>query len=85
MYAEQGLVQKGAENIQEFYFSIKNTITLWDDDIKIIPYKFYISFKRKTNFCDISIGKNQLKLWLNFNYGELEYICSVIKEAWMKK
>lgn len=116
VYTEQELLTKGSEEMQELYFSIKETITSWDDHIKVIPYKLYVSFKRKTNFCDISIGRNQLKLWLNYNYGdlddskgqfrnvkdighhgngdyeivvkddsELEYIYSVIKEAWLKK
>ncbi len=116
VYTEQELVQKGTDEIQALYFSIRETITSWDDNIKVLPYKLYISFKRKTNFCDITIGKNQLKLWLNYNYGELndskglfrnvkeighhgngdyeivikddselEYIYSVIKEAWSKK
>lgn len=116
VYTEQELVQKGSEGIQELYYVIKESIISWDDNIKVGASKLYVSFKRKTNFCDISIGKNQLKLWLNYNYGELndsknlfrnvkevghhgngdyeiiikddrdlEYILSVVKEAWSKK
>ncbi|MBX8935416.1 DUF5655 domain-containing protein [Enterococcus gilvus] len=116
VYTEQELIQRSSEEIRELYYSIKENITSWDDSIKVGASKLYVYFKRKTNFCDISIGKNQLKLWLNYNYGELndskklfrnvkevghhgngdyeiiikddkdlEYILSVIKEAWSKK
>ena len=42
------------------------------DDISIKPLKFYIAFVRKSNFCDINIQKNQIKIWLNINRGKLE-------------
>jgi predicted transport protein len=42
------------------------------DDINIVPKKVYIGYKRKTNFIDISIGKNELWCWINMKKGELD-------------
>ena len=58
--------------MQELYDKVKRMILNIGDDISIKATKFYIAFIRKTNFCDINIQKNQIKIWLNVKKGKLE-------------
>ncbi|WP_258008027.1 DUF5655 domain-containing protein, partial [Tetragenococcus halophilus] len=113
--AKLELISKGNEESQALYHSIKQAILDWDPNIQVTANKHYVSFKRKTNFCDIAIQKKQVKIWLNAKMGDLddsqnifrdvtnighygngdyevsiqydtnvEYILSVIKQAWMR-
>ncbi|GFK29297.1 DUF5655 domain-containing protein [Tetragenococcus halophilus] len=115
VYTEEDLISKGNEESQALYHSIKQAILDWDPNIQVTANKHYVSFKRKTNFCDIAIQKKQVKIWLNAKVGDLddsqnvfrdvtnighygngdyevsiqydtnvEYILSVIKQAWMR-
>lgn len=115
VYTEEDLISKGNEESQALYHSIKQAILDWDPNIQVKANKHYVSFKRKTNFCDIAIQKKQVKIWLNAKVGDLddsqnvfrdvtnighygngdyevsiqydtnvEYILSVIKQAWMR-
>lgn len=115
VYTEEDLISKGNEESQALYHSIKQAILDWDPNIQVKANKHYVSFKRKTNFCDIAIQKKQVKIWLNAKMGDLddsqnifrdvtnighygngdyevsiqydtnvEYILSVIKQAWMR-
>lgn len=115
VYTEEMLVEKGTEKIKFIFQNLRETILEWDPSINVGATKLYIYFKLKTNFCDIAVQKNQIKIWLNFKFGELwdpknlfedvsnkghhgngdyqaiikdnseiEYVLSVIKEAWEK-
>ena len=71
VYTEDEKKSFGTQEIQELYEKLKAMILNIGDDISIKPMKLYIAFLRKTNFCDINIQKNQLKIWLNVTKGEL--------------
>jgi predicted transport protein len=63
---------KISETTKQVYLNLKEKIMNIGDDINIVPKKVYIGYKRKTNFIDISIGKNELWCWINMKKGELD-------------
>lgn len=71
VYTEQENIELGTQAIQELYEKLKNMILNIADDITIKPRKLYIAYIRKTNFCDINVQKNQIKIWLNIEKGKL--------------
>lgn len=72
VYTEDDLIRSAAENIQELYEKIKGMILNIADDITVRPTKLYIAFIRKSNFCEIAIQKNKLKIWINAVKGTLD-------------
>jgi predicted transport protein len=56
----------------ELYDTMKSRILLLGGDIRIQPVKFYISFKRHTNFADIEFQKSRLKIHINIPKGKLD-------------
>ena len=63
---------KTSETTKLVYQNLKEKIMNIGDDINIVPKKVYIGYKRKTNFIDVSIGKNELWCWINMKKGELD-------------
>jgi predicted transport protein len=72
IYTESNRKEAGSLEMQELYDKVKRMILNIGDDISIKATKFYIAFIRKTNFCNINIQKNQIKIWLNVKKGKLE-------------
>lgn len=72
VYTEEQHLSVANEKIKEVYNDFKNAILNLDDGIEIQAKKVYISFKKKTNICDIEIQKSCLKLYLNAKWGKLE-------------
>lgn len=72
VYTEDELIQFANESIQELYEKIKRMILNIADDITTKPTKLYMAFIRRSNFCDIEIQKNQLKVWINVQKGKLD-------------
>ena len=71
VYTEDNVLEKGSEVIREWYFELSDRI-LELGKIKVDPQKLYIAFKGKTNICDVVIGKNKLKIFINLKDGELK-------------
>lgn len=69
VYTEEEKKEFGSQEMQELYEKLKAMIFNIGDDISIKPTKLYIAFRRKTNFCDVCLQKNQLKIWLNVPKG----------------
>lgn len=63
---------KISETTKRLYINLKEKIMTIGDDIHIVPKKVYIGFKRRTNFIDVSIIKNELWCWINMKKGELD-------------
>jgi predicted transport protein len=63
---------KISEKTKEIYKNLKDRILNLGDDIIVSPKKIYIGFKRKSNFIDVSISKNELWCWLNLKKNELD-------------
>lgn len=74
---------KVLDTTRERYFNLRERILNLGSDIEIVPRKMYVSFKRKTNFFDILIGKSDLWCWINLKVGELDDpkgLCRVVKD-----
>lgn len=71
VYKEEDHLENGSQEIIELYQKLRNYILEIANDIEIKPTKLYLAFINITNFCDISILKKSLKIWINLNYGDL--------------
>ncbi len=73
VYTEDFLFEnsKASDEIKELYFSLKERI-LSLGEMNIVPRQTYISFKRKSNFVDMTFQKGNLWLWINLKKGELD-------------
>lgn len=63
---------KISDNIKQVYQDLKERILNIGGDINIVPKKSYIGYKRKSNFFDVLIQKNDLWCWINMKKGELD-------------
>lgn len=81
VYTEQENIEFGTQEIQELYEKLKNMILNIADDITIKPRKLYIAYIRKTNFCDINVQKNQIKIWLNIDKGKLSDSKEIVRDV----
>jgi len=81
VYTEQEKIEFGTQAIQELYEKLKTMILNIGDDISIKPTKLYIAFLRKTNFCDINIQKNQIKIWLNSSKGNISDSKGILRDV----
>ncbi|PZM85735.1 hypothetical protein DLH72_01560 [Candidatus Gracilibacteria bacterium] len=72
-YTEEDLTKKCNQNILEIYEELKEFILGLDDEIVIIPKKYYLAFKKNgKNYFDIEIQKTGLRLFFNLKKGELQ-------------
>lgn len=63
---------KISETTKEVYQNLKERILNMGGDVNIVPKKSYIGYKRKTNFFDVLIQRNDLWCWINMKKGELD-------------
>lgn len=70
-YTIEEHLNKAGENVKELFLKLREQIKAIDENIKEEPLKYYIAYKLTTNFTDIEIQKNQLKVSLNVKSGEL--------------
>jgi len=72
VYTEEDHLKTTSDDVRELYDELKERIYNLGDTVEIKPYKIYIAFKSNTNFADIGIQKNQIKIWLNLRNGTLD-------------
>jgi len=72
LYTEEDHLKTTSDDVRELYDELKERIYNLGDTVEIKPYKIYIAFKSNTNFADIGIQKNQIKIWLNLRNGTLD-------------
>ncbi len=63
---------KISETTKEVYQNLKEKILNMGGEVNITPKKSYIGYKRKTNFFDVLIQRNDLWCWINMKKGELD-------------
>jgi predicted transport protein len=63
---------KISDNIKQVYQELKERILNMGGEVNITPKKSYIGYKRKTNFFDVLIQRNDLWCWINMKKGELD-------------
>jgi len=72
VYTEDDHLKTTSDDVKELYDELKERIYNLGDTVEIKPYKIYIAFKSNTNFADLGIQKNQIKIWLNLRLGTLD-------------
>ncbi len=60
------------ETTKRLYEELKTKVLQFGDDIKIVPLKFYIAFKRNTNFIDVEFRKSKILVFMNMKQGTLD-------------
>jgi predicted transport protein len=63
---------KISDTTKEVYKNLRERVMNIGDDINVVPKKVYIGYKRKSNFFDVKIEKNDLWCWINMKKGELD-------------
>ncbi len=79
VYTEQDHLQDANDDIKELYDKLKERVLELDSNIAIKPRQWYIGFVKDTNFLDVHIQKNRIKLWLNLTTGELQDYRSIAR------
>ena len=60
------------EKARQLYEEIKKQALQIGEDVQIVPLKFYIAFKRNTNFMDVELRNSKLLVFLNMSFGTLD-------------
>lgn len=72
VYTEDDHLNGIPEQVVELYERFRSAIVQLGDDIDVVPRKVRVAFKYYgKGFCDISIFRNNLKLWINLKKGQL--------------
>jgi len=61
-----------SKNINELFYTLRERIKGLDDSISEEPKAKYIAYKLTTNFVDLAIKKNTIKVFLNIPSGKLK-------------
>lgn len=72
VYTEDDHIKKTSDEIKEVYERLKAALMAIGNNVKIKPTKWYVGFLSKTNFVDILVQKESLKIWLNMKQGKLD-------------
>ncbi|MEJ6347874.1 DUF5655 domain-containing protein [Holzapfeliella sp. He02] len=71
-YTEADMLKKGSDETNDLYQELKIEILDLNPNISIKAHKTYLAFLiNDKDFCDITIQKKQLKLFLNMKFGQL--------------
>lgn len=70
-YSVDEHLEKAGEDIKSLFLKLREKIVSLDTEIKEEPQKHYIAYKLSTNFADIEVYRNQLKIFLNVKSGQL--------------
>ncbi len=81
IYTEEYHLEFVFDNVKELYFTLKERILNFGNDIEIVYRKFYIAFVRKTNFVDIEVQQKQIKVSINMIKGELDDTRKLAKDV----
>jgi uncharacterized protein with ParB-like and HNH nuclease domain/predicted transport protein len=68
---EEEHLESAGENIKKIYAILKNKLLLLGSDIELSPQKKYLAFKTRTNFVDVQIQKESIKIHINMKKGTL--------------
>ncbi len=71
-YTVDDHLKSASDVVRELFALIKEKISALDESIIEEPKAKYIAYKLTTNFCDVVVLKDSLKIFLNVSSGELE-------------
>lgn len=73
VYTEDRLFTNKSDEVVALYERYRSAILALTDDIEILPFKWYVSFRKdRRNICSVEIQKPGLKLLINVKRGELD-------------
>ncbi|HYL66178.1 MAG TPA: DUF5655 domain-containing protein [Nitrosopumilaceae archaeon] len=71
-FSEDNNLKLAEPIIKELYKKLKGRILEIGGNIKVVPLAKYVAFKHNTNFVDVTVQKNALKLLVNLANGKLD-------------
>lgn len=71
VYSEEEHLSSKSDDIRELYNAFRQAILNLNNDLEIVPKKWYIAFKLAKNVVDIEVQAKSLKLWINLKKGQL--------------
>jgi len=72
VYTEEDHLLNVSDEIKELYDELKQRICLLGEEVEIKPTKLYLAFKSGTNFTDITLQRDKIKIWFNLHKGQLD-------------
>ena len=73
VYTEERLLAGKSDEVVALYERYRSAILALTDDIEILPFKWYVSFRKdRRNICSVEIQKPGIKLLINVKRGELD-------------
>lgn len=72
VYTEEDHMIKPTDEIKELYDVVRGKMIELANEVEIVPRKMYIAFRsNKKNFVYIKLQKNNLIMWLNAKWGDI--------------
>ncbi len=72
VYTVQDHLDKASEKVRDFFEGLRERILSLGSDATETPKKVYIAYKTVTNFADVIIHPNEIRIILNLRSGELD-------------
>ena len=69
-YTEEMFFERSSPDIKLLYDKFKSSVIAFGD-VSVEPKKLYIAFKANSNFTDVEVQKNSLKIYVNMSKGTL--------------
>jgi len=79
-YSVDEHLEKAGEDIKSLFLKLREKIISLDTEIKEDPQKHYVAYKLSTNFADVEVYRNQLKIFLNVKSGQLNDLDSIARD-----
>ncbi|MDD2766343.1 MAG: DUF5655 domain-containing protein [Candidatus Moranbacteria bacterium] len=70
-YSVEDHLKKADQKTNDLFHKLREKIISIDEEIREEPKKFYIAYKTATNFADLIIYKNEIRITLNVKSGKL--------------
>lgn len=71
VYTIEDHLQKGNDVVKSIFYELQEKIFSIGTDIKEVPKKQYIAYKKRTNFVDVIVYTKELRLTLNLKSGQI--------------
>lgn len=85
VYTEEDHMSGKSEEVKELYETFKEAILNLDSNIEVVPLKWYIAFKKKSNVTDIYPMKNGIKIGINVKSGQLDDPKKIMRDVSTQK
>lgn len=79
-YSVDEHLEKAGEDIKSLFLKLREKIISLDTEIKEDPQKHYVAYKLSTNFADVEVYRNQLKIFLSVKSGQLNDPDSIARD-----